>query len=406
MPAPLSADETLRRLRAHFAHRQADPKAALAASARALGMRPDTFRGWLAGIDDPEATLAHLERAADVARESPVEPGRIALMLRAGATLEDMMRRTGASAGQALDEIEALKAGGLHVVRRGDVWTVSRAMPVGEAAHLTFRTDADNRFRFLAVGDKHVASKYHRPDVLRALYAEAADRGYAVAIDTGNYIEGEASFNRHDLAAHGLDNQARMLAQDHPAADGLVTYAVTGDDHEGWYSQREGVDVGRYVEGAFRAAGRSDWINLGYMEAFVEIENANTGARTRGLVMHPGGGAAYATSYRPQKIVESFEGGEKPGFVLIGHYHKLSLNLIRQVWAVQTGTCQDQTPFMRKKGIDAHIGGVFVELEQDPETGFLLGCTATIRRFHNRSSVNGRWSHSGPVTLPVRTLGA
>src|SRR5260221_97184 len=118
--------------------------------------------------------------------------------------------------------------------------------------------------------------------------------------------------------------------------------------------------------------------------------------------MHPGGGSSYATSYRPQMIVESLEGGEKPAVLLIGHYHKLSVNLVRNGWTLQIGCTQDQTVFMRKKNIDAHIGGMIVELEQDPRTGAIVACKTEIIRYFNASYYNERWSNSGDVVLPKR----
>jgi hypothetical protein len=78
------------------------------------------------------------------------------------------------------------------------------------------------------------------------------------------------------------------------------------------------------------------------------LRNANSGKATTMAVCHPGGGSAYALSYSIQKIIESLEGGEKPAVGLYGHYHKLWAGNIRNVWCVQTGCQEDQTPFMRK----------------------------------------------------------
>ena len=84
--------------------------------------------------------------------------------------------------------------------------------------------------------------------------------------------------------------------------------------------------------------------------------------------MHPGGGSAYAISYTAQKIVESLQGGEKPHFMLLGHYHKFNQGYPREVHTVQGGTTQDQTPFMRKQKIQAHVGFCIIRFHQ-AETG-------------------------------------
>lgn len=183
----------------------------------------------------------------------------------------------------------------------------------------------------------------------------------------------------------------------------MSTYAVSGDDHEGWYGQREGVDIGKYAENAMREEGRDDWHNLGFIEAHIRLVNANTGKSSILTVMHPGGGSAYAISYQPQKLVESLEGGEKPAVLMLGHYHKLSANNIRNVWVVQTGCTQDQTTFMKKKRIDAHVGGLITKLYQDPETGAIVRFMPDMLRYFNRGYYgNKRWSYSGDVDLPRR----
>lgn len=260
----------------------------------------------------------------------------------------------------------------------------------------------DNTFLFGAAGDLHAASKYARWDVREDLYQLFQDEGAQCNFDTGNWIDGESRFNVYDLETNGLDAQVSLLARRHPK--NIKTFAVWGDDHEGWYVQREGIDVGRYAESIMRAEGH-DWTNLGFMEAHVVLRNANSGATTNLAVVHPGGGSAYALSYSVQKIIESLEGGEKPGAALYGHYHKLWAGLIRNVWCVQTGTQQDQTPFMRKKRLEAHVGGTLVKLRQDPRTGALISMTPEIIRYYNKGfhAGTGRWSRHGPVIQVERT---
>jgi hypothetical protein len=119
-------------------------------------------------------------------------------------------------------------------------------------------------------------------------------------------------------------------------------------------------------------------------------------------LMHPGGGTAYAISYTVQKICESYDGGDKPAVLLAGHYHKMSYNVIRNVHAIQTGCTQDQTPFMRKKKIPAHVGGGIVQLRQDPATGAITSCRVEFFHYFVRDYYNDRWSHSGDVVLPER----
>jgi hypothetical protein len=80
-------------------------------------------------------------------------------------------------------------------------------------------------------------------------------------------------------------------------------------------------------------------------------------------LLHPGGGSSYAVSYRPQKIVESLEGGSKPDALFIFHYHKQGTFLYRNVHTVLGATLQSQTSFMRENGLRADKGFYVIELE-------------------------------------------
>ena len=267
---------------------------------------------------------------------------------------------------------------------------------------ITITSKPDNTFVFGAFGDLHAASKYTRWDVREDLIRRAEKAKAQAILDTGNWIDGEARFNRYDLVAVGLGAQCQMLADRHPKTK-IPIYAVAGDDHEGWYAQREGVDIGRYAQNVMRDAGH-DWTDLGYMEAHIKLVNFNSRKSCVVAVVHPGGGSAYATSYRPQKIIESYEGGEKPAVAFYGHYHKIEAGNVRNVWYAQTGCAQDQTPFMRKKSLEAHVGGVIATLEQDPRTGAIVGFEPRMIRYFNRSysDASRRWSHHGAVTQPRR----
>lgn len=290
--------------------------------------------------------------------------------------------------------------------RRVEKWLSAAPRPMSfvEGPRYEFATQADGTFVFGACGDQHMGSKYERLDVNEALYDRYVEAECTAVFNTGNYIDGDASFNVHDVHTHGLTPQARYLAANYPSRHGVTTYAVTGADHEGWYAKREGVDVGGHVEQQFRIAGRTDWVDLGYMEAPVFIYHPATGNGSILSVVHPGGGSAYAISYSIQKIIESLDGGEKPAIGLYGHYHKLWAGNIRNVWVLQTGCGQDQTPFMRQKKLEAHVGGALVTIKINPESGAVTRFQPEMIRFFNRGFYSNRWSPSGPVSKTQRSI--
>jgi len=398
---------------------------AIAQAARSLGMglnqiKVEALRDWKAiyGLE-PDWTLFSKPIDRSVAAPPPPPPpvpplsvpppeppSLIALLRKGGLTLDELATAAGVSRGAALDAIDAFGREGHNVHEIGGRWSVEKetrpAFLSGDMPAYVSRPD--NTFVFGATSDNHLGSKYERLDVLEDLYTRFAARGVDRVFNAGNWIDGEARFNKFDLHVHGMEQQVAYLAKHYPRREGIVTHAVAGDDHEGWYGQREGVDIGKLAERVMREHGRADWVNLGYMEAHVRLVNVNTGKSSVLAVVHPGGGSAYALSYSIQKIIESLDGGEKPAVGLYGHYHKLWAGNIRNVWCLQTGCTEDQTPFMRKKKLEAHVGGAIVELEQDPETGAIVGFTPKLIRYFNRGYHNNRWNHGGSVTLPERSI--
>jgi hypothetical protein len=180
-------------------------------------------------------------------------------------------------------------------------------------------------------------------------------------------IDGEASFNKNELHTHGMTKQVEYFVKHYPYRKGIITRFIAGDDHEGWYAQREGINIGEYMLMKRIQAGLNDLDYLGYAEADVELTENGFENKSWLRVLHPGGGSAYALSYTSQKIVESYQGGEKPSVLLIGHYHKLGYEFPREVHCIQTGCTEDQTLFMRKKRLQAMVGGGMCELHLSPD---------------------------------------
>lgn len=221
------------------------------------------------------------------------------------------------------------------------------------------------KYKFGISSDQHLGSKYEREDVNEGLYDAFEAAGVTKVLNTGNWIEGEARFNKNDILVHGMGNQVEYFVNNYPKRDGIKTLMIAGDDHEGWYWQQSGIDIGAYTEMACKRAGRDDIEYLGYLEADVLFGADNVFTKVR--LMHPGGGSSYAVSYKPQKIVESISIHDKPDILIIGHYHKSMYMQHQGVHVIQAGTTKDQDLFMRKHQLAAHIGGWIVEFTQLPD---------------------------------------
>jgi DNA-binding Lrp family transcriptional regulator len=225
--------------------------------------------------------------------------------------------------------------------------------------------------RFGVVSDNHLCNRHSRLDVLKAAYDTFEREGITTVFNPGNWIDGEARFTKPEcIVRPGVDAQIEYMLENYPQRKGITTHYIAGDDHEGWYQQRECLEIGRDLQLKAEEGGRNDLKYLGYAEADVELKNKGGSIVMR--VVHPGGGSAYAVSYTDQKRVESYQGGEKPQIELVGHYHKYNVGYPREVYTVQAGCTCDQTLFMRKKRLQAMVGFVILEIQQDLTDGHLL----------------------------------
>jgi hypothetical protein len=213
----------------------------------------------------------------------------------------------------------------------------------------------DNYIRFGLTGDRHTGSLCHHAGAVTGLYEHFQREGIDQVFDTGDILDGHKMYKGHEfeLLDHGLDAQLERVRGSKVT---LNTRFITGN-HDGSFKSAAGIPVGKLIE----------LMNPGVYQFLGEEQARHRWETPNGpfelMLLHPGGGTAYAISYKPQKIVESLEGGTKPDMLAIGHFHKAEhIPSYRNVAVIQTGTLQRQTPFMARNGLAAHVGGWIVEV--------------------------------------------
>lgn len=282
--------------------------------------------------------------------------------LRKGSqTISELAGSLGCTQKAVKQAIKEMRSRGLMVLELHGRYELQHSVTL-ESGIFTYKSSTPERL-FGVVSDNHLCNKHSRLDVLNEAYNYFSELGITDVFNAGNWIDGEARFNKTELlTAPGMDNQLDYMIDKYPQREGITTHYIAGDDHEGWYQQREGVEVGRYLEMRAKEQGRNDLHYLGYGECDVKLQVARGSAVMR--VVHPGGGSSYAISYTDQKRVESYQGGEKPQVEIAGHYHKFNYGYPREVHTLQAGCTCDQTMFMRKKRLQAHVGFCAVSLTQ------------------------------------------
>jgi len=204
---------------------------------------------------------------------------------------------------------------------------------------------------FGALGDTHLCDKFERLDVLYDLYDRFAEAGVKHVFHTGNLVTGQNSKTQSQVSVWGLDDQVEYAVNHYPQVGGITTWGIDGDDHEGWWFQREGVHFGPLL-----ANKRNDYRWLGYVEGNVALLVGDNVLRVR--LIHPGGGSAFSVSHATQKWIDRMPSENRPDLLLCGHFHKGHyLPSYGGVTAIQTGCCVDGGAWAHKQPINYHIGG-------------------------------------------------
>jgi len=211
--------------------------------------------------------------------------------------------------------------------------------------------------RFGVVSDTHLVSFDDRLSKLNEYYEICRQQEISIVYHAGNIVDGTKAYPGHEneLRVQGFDKQLEYCINEYPNVKGITTkFIASSTSHEGSWFKREGLLIGPKIQEA-----RSDMEYIGLDEADVTWDSMNIVMK----IMHPGAGSAYALSYRGQKIVESFTGGDKPNILVLGHFHKAGWFIIRNVHVLLAGCFQNQTPFMRKRSLEAMKGGYIITLK-------------------------------------------
>lgn len=205
--------------------------------------------------------------------------------------------------------------------------------------------------------DAHIGHKSFREDVFEHMVRMIKREKPDFMINSGDTLEGMSGRDGHvyELQDIGFQEQFQHAA-DLLSEIPVQIYGIDGN-HDGWFKIKgdKGVVVGELLEEKLK-----NYKHLGESEGWLKL-----GPNVKAYLYHAGDGTAYATSYKMQKLMESFGGGDKPDIIHSGHYHKALYMFNRNIHGFEDGTLCGQTPYMRGKKIPAHIGFGFVEVYMD-----------------------------------------
>jgi predicted phosphodiesterase len=228
--------------------------------------------------------------------------------------------------------------------------------------HTQKRNYNHNYGKHIRVGilsDTHIGHSEFDEDLLKYAGETFKKEKVQAVYHAGDILEGMSGRDGHvyELGKVGFSQQINYAVQMFKKYfKGIKMYGITGN-HDLWYKIRNngGIDVGEELQSRL---GKDNFEYLGEYEADIKLA-----PNCIMKLFHPNDGTAYATSYKLQKLIESFEGGKKPHIVVEGHYHKALYMFSRNVHGLEAGTLCGQTGFMRGKKIPAHKGFYILDFE-------------------------------------------
>ena len=197
--------------------------------------------------------------------------------------------------------------------------------------------------------DTHIGSKYFSENWFASMWAEFKRQKIDMTIHSGDVFEGMTARPGHVFECSHVGFQAQRdygckLFVKH-AMPKIPQHFIDGN-HDRWFSKTNDANI------VADFCDKMKYDYLGQDEGDILLDKYGISIRA----WHGEDGNSYATSYRIQKIVESFSGGEKPHVLLTGHTHKALYALIRNVHCISGGAMSRQSKWMRGKRIENHAG--------------------------------------------------
>ena len=206
------------------------------------------------------------------------------------------------------------------------------------------------------ITDTHIGHQKFSADRLFQAFEEFRKAGVDFVVHAGDVTEGMSHRPGHiyELDALGYDQQKMLAINVLSQWRDTPVYMIDGN-HDRWFIKSNGAMIVKDI-----CSVLDNYEFIGHDEGDISLK----GWATMKL-WHGEDTSSYALSYRVQKIIEAFTGGEKPSILIAGHTHKYVKIFERNIYAISAGCIEGQTSWMRGKRIAAHMGFSVVDLWVD-----------------------------------------
>lgn len=224
-----------------------------------------------------------------------------------------------------------------------------------------FDTDASNEFKFIAISNPIIGSKYQQLSILEDIYQKGHDMGYNNVILCGNLTPGLYPITNpyHDSCfLNDTMMQVNYIISNYPKIEGTKTYFILGPNDEK-HLKKNKINIGKRISDA-----RDDMIYLGFNSCDANIDKAKMFIQCSKL------GKTYTVSYRSQQQVDSFRSEDKPDILLLGGLLQMEKYDYRDVKILSVPSVCATTNEMTDKRYQNIVGSWYVTIRTN-QKGYL-----------------------------------
>lgn len=217
-----------------------------------------------------------------------------------------------------------------------------------------FSTNASHEFKFIAISDTLIGSKYQQLSLLNDIYQKGYEMGYENVLLCGNLTAGLYPITNTYADSCFLSDtmlQVDYIIKNYPEVAGMKTYFITGPTDEK-HLKKHKINIGKRISDS-----RKDMIYLGFNSCMVEIDKAKMFVNCSKL------GKTYTVSYRSQQQIDSFRSEDKPDIFLLGGLLQMEKYTYRDVMAISVPSVCATTKEMTEKRYQNTIGAWYITIK-------------------------------------------
>ena len=281
---------------------------------------------------------------------------KLLLMIEKGEGLSNVSKTLGITSLEVLELVSEIQTEGLVniTLKRldDDIYLINQGdIEYRDKYTYSFETDDNHEFKFIAISDTLLGSKYQQLSILNDIYKKGYELGYNNVILCGNISAGLVPLIGEYSNTNFIEDtyaQIDYIVKNFPYVNDMKTYFISGKK-DNTHLKNNKVSIGKHINEL-----RNDMIFLGEGSCDINIDNLIMQILSVKL------GKTYTVSYRAQQQIDSYRSEDKPDILLYGGLLQMEKFTYRGVHCLSIPSVCATTKEMNDKRYSNTIGAWYV----------------------------------------------